>query len=77
MTAKHAHVYTVGRSGKVATCPCGAFQHVNPKPEDIIAEITVPYEEDRPDLRGGADGRDRDWGRLWNPAGKAIRPVSD
>lgn len=34
----HQHEYILGKSGKVEVCRCGAFRHVNLKPEDIITE---------------------------------------
>lgn len=36
---KHAHKYTLGKSGTVETCTCGAFRHANLNPDDVIVEI--------------------------------------
>ncbi len=38
---KHEHTFVPGKSGKVATCTCGAFRHLNLKPEDVI-QIKMP-----------------------------------
>lgn len=38
-TKTHKHEFLKGLSGKVETCACGAFHHINLKPEDVITEI--------------------------------------
>ena len=36
---EHTHEFVEGKSGKVAVCVCGKFQHTNLKEDDIIREV--------------------------------------